>query len=127
MKDKYQYLEELSEANMAQPKKFLLKLLPISAVEFTKRQEQLDTLLSSKDQLILANKRGEYAYNFYTDGDHPRGLWRRTSFDSYLAYVSPETEPEWEVLLDIDELGKMRISHGYLVALNFFSLPMTEH
>ncbi|QJC21199.1 prolyl oligopeptidase family serine peptidase [Arcanobacterium buesumense] len=107
MKDKYQYLEELSEANMAWAKEVSTETVThFSGPEFTKRQEQLDTLLSSKDQLILANKRGEYAYNFYTDGDHPRGLWRRTSFDSYLAYVSPETEPEWEVLLDIDELGK---------------------
>lgn len=43
----------------------------------------------------------EHVYNFWTDADHPRGLWRRTSRTSYL-----EGTPLWETLLDIDVLGR---------------------
>ncbi|MDC6705869.1 S9 family peptidase, partial [Leclercia adecarboxylata] len=38
-------------------------------------------------------------YNFHTDADHPRGLWRRATLASYL------DEPEWDILLDVDALG----------------------
>ncbi|MFC3849278.1 prolyl oligopeptidase family protein [Corynebacterium hansenii] len=45
-------------------------------------------------------RRGEHLYNFWRDGDHPRGLWRRTSLESFLS-----GETEWEVLLDVDALA----------------------
>ena len=40
-------------------------------------------------------------YNFWRDETNVRGLWRRTSIDSYKT-----DQPEWEILLDIDELAK---------------------
>ena len=45
-------------------------------------------------------RRGEHLYNFWRDGDHPRGLWRRTSPESFLSGAA-----EWEVLLDVDALA----------------------
>jgi prolyl oligopeptidase len=46
-------------------------------------------------------RRGEYLYNFWRDAANPRGLWRRTTLDSY------RTEsPDWNVLIDVDELGR---------------------
>ena len=45
-------------------------------------------------------RRGEHLYNFWRDGEHPRGLWRRTSPESFLS-----GETEWEVLLDVDALA----------------------
>ncbi|MDR0435651.1 MAG: prolyl oligopeptidase family serine peptidase, partial [Propionibacteriaceae bacterium] len=42
---------------------------------------------------------GRY-YNFWTDAAHPRGLWRRTTPESYVSAV-----PEWETLLDLDALS----------------------
>jgi prolyl oligopeptidase len=47
------------------------------------------------------NKMGEHYYNFWKDKTHPRGLWRRTTLDEYR-----KEQPAWEVLLDIDALGK---------------------
>ncbi|SDU78011.1 prolyl oligopeptidase [Arcanobacterium phocae] len=103
--DPYIHLENLSDENMAWANNFSDQTLSrFGGAGFIERQQQLDEILSAKDHLIVASKRGDYAYNFYIDGDHPRGLWRRTSFDSYIAYVSPETEPDWEILLDIDAL-----------------------
>ena len=68
--------------------------------EFEAKRSAIYDILSAKDKLDLGTLRGEFIYNFHTDGDHPRGLWRRTTLDSYL------DEPEWDVLLDIDALGK---------------------
>ena len=45
-------------------------------------------------------KRGAHYYNLWQDAENPRGLWRRTSWESYL-----QDEPEWEVVLDLDALG----------------------
>ncbi|MDR6626580.1 prolyl oligopeptidase [Caulobacter segnis] len=39
--------------------------------------------------------------NFWQDADHVRGLWRKTTLDSYRA-----AEPAWETILDIDALAK---------------------
>jgi prolyl oligopeptidase len=43
---------------------------------------------------------GDLLYNFWQDRENPRGIWRRTSWDSYLA-----GNPEWETVLDIDALA----------------------
>src|SRR5699024_6851499 len=37
---------------------------------------------------------------FWTDADHERGLWRRTTLDSYRS-----EDPQWEILLDVDALN----------------------
>jgi prolyl oligopeptidase len=44
---------------------------------------------------------GAYYYNFWRDGQNPRGLWRRTTLEEYR-----KAEPRWDVLLDLDALGK---------------------
>ncbi|AZQ77352.1 S9 family peptidase [Flaviflexus ciconiae] len=66
---------------------------------FNSLEKDIYEILSAKDKLDLGTLRGEYVYNFHTDGDHPRGLWRRTLLADYLS------EPKWETLLDIDKLG----------------------
>ena len=59
----------------------------------------------------MVGKHGEWYYNFWKDRDNPRGLWRRTSWDSYRAGT-----PEWDVLLDVDALaaaeGQDWVFHG---------------
>ncbi|MGP0224907.1 prolyl oligopeptidase family serine peptidase [Paenarthrobacter sp. NCHU4564] len=57
-------------------------------------------VLDSTDRIAMVGKRGGYYYNFWKDQEHPKGLWRRTTWDSYKA-----DEPEWDVLLDIDALA----------------------
>lgn len=67
---------------------------------FVAKKSAIYDILSAKDKLDLGTLRGDYVYNFHTDADHPRGLWRRTTLDSYM------DEPEWDVLLDVDALGE---------------------
>ncbi|MEV7661294.1 prolyl oligopeptidase family serine peptidase [Paenarthrobacter sp. NPDC089316] len=57
-------------------------------------------VLDSTDRIAMVNKRGDFYYNFWKDQEHPKGLWRRTTWESYL-----RDEPEWDVLLDIDALA----------------------
>jgi prolyl oligopeptidase len=44
---------------------------------------------------------GGFLYNVWRDKVHPRGLWRRTTLEEYR-----KADPHWDVLLDVDSLGK---------------------
>jgi len=56
-------------------------------------------ILDSEDKLPLVGKHGNYLYNFWKDAAHGRGLWRRTTLESYRT-----PKPDWDVLLDMDAL-----------------------
>ncbi|HKH51217.1 MAG TPA: prolyl oligopeptidase family serine peptidase, partial [Mycobacterium sp.] len=64
------------------------------------RAEALE-VLDTDARIPYVRRRGEYLYNFWRDEQNPRGLWRRTTLDSY-----GTEEPEWDVVLDIDELAR---------------------
>jgi prolyl oligopeptidase len=69
--------------------------------EFTELQQRLVGIYDSKDRIPYVGKYGEYYYNFWRDADHQRGVWRRTTMESY------RTEnPEWEIVLDVDALAE---------------------
>ncbi len=74
-------------------------VLEASPVYATTR-EQLLAVLNSKDRIPYVNRRGEGFYNLWQDEAHPRGLWRRTTLDSYR-----QAEPVWETVLDLDALA----------------------
>jgi prolyl oligopeptidase len=70
------------------------------------RFEQLRTealeVLDTDARIPYVRRRGEYLYDFWRDAANPRGLWRRTTLDSYRT-----DSPEWDVLIDVDELGRI--------------------
>lgn len=84
----------------------------------TERQRAIEAeileVLDSDDRIPAVVQRGEYLYNFWTDKDHERGIWRRTTWDSYRS-----ESPEWDVLIDVDELGRQEnvkwVWHGAAV------------
>jgi prolyl oligopeptidase len=57
-------------------------------------------IITSTDRIAYPAILGDALYNFWTDAEHPRGIYRRTTWESYL---SPD--PEWELVLDIDQLA----------------------
>ena len=65
------------------------------------RTEALE-VLDTDARIPYVRRRGEYLYNFWRDAANPRGLWRRTTLDSYRS-----DSPEWDVLIDVDELGRV--------------------
>jgi prolyl oligopeptidase len=58
-------------------------------------------ILDSSDRIAFPSIIGDRLYNFWQDANNPRGIWRRTTWDSYL-----RDEPEWETVLDIDSLAR---------------------
>ena len=64
------------------------------------KEEALD-ILTAKDRIPFGVVRGNYVYNFWQDEEHVRGLYRRTSLDSYLT-----EKPRWEIVLDFDALAE---------------------
>lgn len=72
---------------------------------------QLEELLGSPDRIPPVAARHGMLYNFWIDAHHPRGTWRRTTWDSYIldAPVRAGRNPrqtQWETLLDVDALTR---------------------
>jgi prolyl oligopeptidase len=57
-------------------------------------------IAQAKDRIPYGNFIGGRIYNFWQDADHVRGIWRRTSLDSYAS-----GNPQWETVLDLDALA----------------------
>lgn len=59
-------------------------------------------ILNAKDRVPGVSFAGDGSLrNFWQDKDHVRGVWRKTTLDSYRT-----AEPAWETILDIDALAK---------------------
>ena len=58
-------------------------------------------LASAKDRIPMPRFLGGEIYNFWQDGDHLRGIWRKTTLASYRT-----ASPQWQTVLDIDALGR---------------------
>ena len=68
---------------------------------FERMRKDILDILDSDARIPYVSKRGEYYYNFWRDKQNPQGVWRRTTLAEYR-----KDAPQWEVLLDIDALGK---------------------
>lgn len=66
----------------------------------TMRAEALE-ILDTDARIPYVRRRGEHLYDFWRDAANPRGLWRRTTLESYRTDT-----PEWDVLIDVDALGR---------------------
>lgn len=72
-----------------------------SSGQFESVRDEMVSLMDDKERIPYPRIRGKYVYNFWTDATNMKGLWRRTSMDSYLS-----ANPNWNVLLDLDELSQ---------------------
>ncbi|QTG75676.1 prolyl oligopeptidase family serine peptidase [Trueperella pecoris] len=103
--DPYLELEEINDSTRAWVTERSQRTLDqFGGKKFGAYRDAVAEILSAKDKLDLGTKRGEWIYNFYTDGDYPRGLWRRAAVADYLA--NAQADIEWEVLLDVGALGE---------------------
>ncbi|MGZ9100647.1 MAG: S9 family peptidase, partial [Brevundimonas sp.] len=66
----------------------------------TFRQQAFD-ILSATDRIPGPSFLGEGIGNFWQDAVNPKGIWRRTTLDSYRSAA-----PRWETMLDIDALSR---------------------
>lgn len=79
--------------------------------EYAGLESSILEVLDSTDRIPMVGKRGDWYYNFWKDRENPKGLWRRTTWESYCS-----DSPEWDVLLDVDALaaaeGQEWVFHG---------------
>ena len=73
---------------------------------FQQMESRVRAALDSDDRIAYVSERGGMLYNFWRDGDHSQGLWRRTTWESYRT-----DDPEWEILLDLDALSEADGEH----------------
>src|ERR1044072_2985246 len=64
-------------------------------------RDEIREVLDADDRIPYVRRRGRHLYNFWQDAANPRCVWRRTSRES-----SRRADPEGEVLLDVDALGR---------------------
>jgi prolyl oligopeptidase len=69
-------------------------------VRFAADRDALAAIFDRPDNIPLIARRGSRLFNFWKDAEHPRGLWRATSLDSYRT-----EQPQWDILLDLDALA----------------------
>ncbi|SDD58446.1 prolyl oligopeptidase family serine peptidase [Rhodococcus tukisamuensis] len=69
--------------------------------EFAGLRERIRAVLDTDARIPYVRRRGEFLYNFWRDGTHVRGLWRRTTMDEYRTAA-----PRWDVLCDLDALAE---------------------
>jgi prolyl oligopeptidase len=63
--------------------------------------DRVKQILDSRDRIAFPSIMGDRLYNFWQDASNPRGVWRRTTWESYLS-----GDPRWEVVLDMDALQR---------------------
>jgi prolyl oligopeptidase len=69
--------------------------------DFQTLRQRLLAIFDSKERIPHVAKHAARYYNFWRDGTHERGLWRRTTLEEY-----KKTDPAWETVLDLDKLAK---------------------
>jgi len=62
--------------------------------------DALLAILDAGDRIPFGQLHGSTVFNFWQDPVNPRGVWRRTTVQSY-----ETAKPEWEAILDIDKLS----------------------
>ena len=101
--DPYVWLEEIEgeRACAWADMRSAATLAKLGDARFEADSAVLLVILDRPDRIPLITRRGGLIYNFWRDGEHPRGVWRRTTLEAY------RQEPvEWDVLLDLDALAE---------------------
>lgn len=101
--DKYLWLEEIDSEKSLQ---FVEAQNKATVAELSAEKDYQDiydknlAILNSTEKIAYPTIYGKFVYNFWKDKDHVRGIWRRSSLESYKS-----KNPVWETLLDIDKLS----------------------
>ncbi|HVC08702.1 MAG TPA: prolyl oligopeptidase family serine peptidase [Elusimicrobiota bacterium] len=102
--DPYLWLEPLrSPKALAWAKAQNEKTLAVLAKDprYQSLKSDIGRILKSKARLPQPALRGDWVYNFWQDGAHVHGLWRRVSLAGY-----SKPNPPWQTVLDLDALSK---------------------
>ena len=100
--DRYQWLEDLdSPASMTWVRERNAETFArLTSARYEELAAEIRAVLDSDARIPDVYWHGELLYNLWQDAAHPKGLWRRTTLAGYR-----RSEPDWEPLLDLDELS----------------------
>ena len=100
--DPYRWLEEIesSQALAWVEAQNAATMQRFGDSRFAADRDVLKLILDRPDNIPFPNRRGKTLFNPWRDAEHPRGLWRTTSLESFRSEA-----PEWEVLIDLDALA----------------------
>jgi prolyl oligopeptidase len=76
-------------------------LAALAGEQFEAMRAEALEVLDTDARIPYVRRRGEHLYNFWRDEANPRGLWRRTTLESYRTEA-----PAWDVVIDLDELAR---------------------
>ena len=102
--DDHLYLEDvLGEKALAEVEGWNARTVErlTSDPRFSKMQADALEILNSKDKIPYVSYRGGEVHNFWQDETHIRGVWRKSTLESYLG-----DNTQWETVLDFDKLAK---------------------
>jgi prolyl oligopeptidase len=67
------------------------------------------TIAEAKDRIPFPSSLDGAIYNFWQDADHVRGIWRKTTLESYRSAA-----PNWTTVLDLDALATAEKANWFL-------------
>ena len=67
---------------------------------FERYTRQAERVLTDPSRLPEARAIGSMMYDYWQDADHPLGVWRRSSSESYFS-----GKPQWDTVLDVDAIA----------------------
>ncbi|MAS92358.1 MAG: S9 family peptidase [Verrucomicrobiales bacterium] len=88
--------------------------------DFESNREAALKILTSKERIPYGRLRDGMVYNFWQDEENVRGIWRRTTQDSYAT-----EEPDWEIILDFDKLAEEEDKNWVFKGANVHKDPKT--
>lgn len=104
-KDPYLWLEEIEgkkALDWVKTENAATDRLILSRPGFEADRKRAREILDDDRQIAMPGEvMGETITNFWRDAANPRGLWRQSPLNAYLA-----GKPEWTTLIDVDALGK---------------------
>ena len=68
--------------------------------EYEPMLERITEIYDSRDKIPTIGFMGPFVYNFWQDAEHERGIWRRTTIQSYAT-----ESPQWDTVIDLDALS----------------------
>ena len=102
--DDHLYLEEvLGDKALTEVKSWNKRSLDrlMADPRFKEMEAEALEILQSKDKIPYVSYRGGEVHNFWQDETNVRGIWRKSTLESYLS-----GDTKWETVLDFDKLSK---------------------
>ncbi len=84
-----------------------------SDTRFSSMRQAITDFTHGSQQIPYFSQHGQWLYHFYQSQTQPRGVYRRTSFESYCS-----AQTEWSVVFDLDALTQQEEVDWFLAGIS---------